>query len=109
MAGHQLTGLLQSSLQVLPGQETGGPLVNLSGQVVGIDVGGAGSGLHAKGFAIPVNRALAVARELHAGGALTGQFAFRKGGSRWPPWAGYPAQGGRDLGGSLRKGLSPAT
>ena len=66
VAGHQLTGLLQSSLQVLPGQETGGPLVNLSGQVVGIDVGGAGSGLHAKGFAIPVNRALAVARELQS-------------------------------------------
>ncbi|HTT50512.1 MAG TPA: trypsin-like peptidase domain-containing protein [Streptosporangiaceae bacterium] len=66
VAGHQLTGLLQSSLQVRPGQETGGPLVNLSGQVVGIDVGGAGSGLHAKGFAIPVNRALAVARELQS-------------------------------------------
>lgn len=66
VAGHQLTGLLQSSLQVLPRQGTGGPLVNLSGQVVGIDVGGAGSGLHAKGFAIPVNRALTVAKELQS-------------------------------------------
>jgi S1-C subfamily serine protease len=64
VAGQQLTGLLQSSLQVLPRQGTGGPLVNLSGQVVGINVGGAGSGLHAKGLAIPVNRALMVAREL---------------------------------------------
>jgi S1-C subfamily serine protease len=64
--GRQLTGLLQSSLQVLPGQETGGPLVNLSGQVVGITVAGAGSGLHAKGFAIPINRALAVAKELQS-------------------------------------------
>ncbi len=66
VAGHRLTGLLQSSLQVLPGPQTGGPLVNLSGQVVGINVGGAGSGLHAKGFAIPVNRALAVAKELQS-------------------------------------------
>ena len=66
VAGHQLTGLLQSSLQVLPGLQTGGPLVNLSGQVVGINVGGAGSGLRAKGFAIPVNRALAVAKELQS-------------------------------------------
>jgi S1-C subfamily serine protease len=66
VAGQQLTGLLQSSLQVLPGQETGGPLVNLSGQVVGINVAGAGSGLHAKGFAIPINRALAVAKELQS-------------------------------------------
>jgi S1-C subfamily serine protease len=66
VAGHQLTGLLQASLQVLPGQETGGPLVNLSGQVVGINVGGAGSGLHAKGFDIPINRALTVARELQS-------------------------------------------
>jgi S1-C subfamily serine protease len=66
VAGQELTGLLQSSLQVLPRHGTGGPLVNLSGQVVGIDVGGAGSGLHAKGFAIPVNRALAVAKELQS-------------------------------------------
>jgi S1-C subfamily serine protease len=66
VAGHQLTGLLQSSLQVRPGQETGGPLVNLSGQVIGVNVGGAGSGLHAKGFAIPINRALSVARELQS-------------------------------------------
>ena len=57
---------LQSGLQVLPRQGTGGPLVNLSGQVVGIDVGGAGGGLHAKGFAIPVNRALTVAKELQS-------------------------------------------
>jgi S1-C subfamily serine protease len=66
VAGRQLTGLLQSSLQILPSQETGGPLVNLSGQVVGIDVGGAGSGLQAEGFAIPINRALAVAKELQS-------------------------------------------
>lgn len=66
VAGQQLTGLLESSLQIVPAQETGGPVVNLSGQVVGIDVGGAGGGLHAKGLAIPINRALAVAKELQS-------------------------------------------
>jgi S1-C subfamily serine protease len=66
VADQQLTGLLESSLQVPPEQETGGPVVNLSGQVVGINVGGAGSGLHAKGFAVPINRALTVARQLQS-------------------------------------------
>jgi S1-C subfamily serine protease len=66
VAGQPLTGLLESKLQVLPEQETGGPVVNLSGQTVGINVGGAGSGLHVTGFAIPINRALAVARELQS-------------------------------------------
>lgn len=66
VAGQQLTGLLESHLQMLPAQETGGPVVNLSGQIVGINVGGAGSGLHATGFAVPINHALAVARELQS-------------------------------------------
>jgi S1-C subfamily serine protease len=66
VAGQSLTGLLESKLQTLPEQETGGPVVNLSGQTVGINVGGTGGGLHASGFAIPINRALAVARELQS-------------------------------------------
>lgn len=66
VAGQPLTGLLESHLQVLPEQETGGPVVNLSGQTVGINVGGAGSGLHAMGLAIPINQALAVAKELQS-------------------------------------------
>jgi S1-C subfamily serine protease len=47
-------------------QEIGGPLVNLSGQVVGIDVAGAGGGLHSAELAIPVNQALAVAKRIDA-------------------------------------------
>jgi len=52
---------------VQPGEETGGPLVNLSGQVIGIDVAGAGSGLHHVGFAVPINEALTVARQIQSG------------------------------------------
>ena len=62
--GQHLTGLLQTTAQVVPGQETGGPLVDLSGQVIGIDLVGTGSGLHNVGYAVPVNQALAVARSI---------------------------------------------
>jgi S1-C subfamily serine protease len=64
--GTRLTGLLQTTSQVLPGEEVGGPVVNLSGQAVGIDVAGAGSGLHNIGFAVPIDKALAVASQIDA-------------------------------------------
>jgi S1-C subfamily serine protease len=64
--GAKLAGLLETTSQVLPGQETGGPLVNLSGQAIGIDVAGAGGGLHSVGFAIPIDQALMVARHIEA-------------------------------------------
>jgi S1-C subfamily serine protease len=67
VGGTRLTGLLLVTSQVLPGQGTGGPLVNLSGQTVGIDVAGAESGLHSAGLAIPINQALAAARHIEAG------------------------------------------
>ena len=66
VSGKRLTGLLESSLQSLPSEETGGPLVNLSGQVIGITVAGAGSPLHYTGFAVPINEALAVAKSIQA-------------------------------------------
>jgi S1-C subfamily serine protease len=64
--GQRLSGLLVSTDRVMPGEETGGPLVNLSGQTVGINVAGTGSGLHYTGFAVPINEALAVARLIQA-------------------------------------------
>ena len=64
--GQLLSGLLVSTARVVIGEETGGPLVNLSGQAVGINVAGAGSGLHHTGFAVPMNEALAVAKQIQA-------------------------------------------
>jgi len=64
--GQRLTGLLVSTARVVRGEETGGPLVNLSGQAVGINVAGTGSGLHHTGFAVPINEALAVAKSIQA-------------------------------------------
>jgi S1-C subfamily serine protease len=66
VGGKSLTGLLESSLQALPGEEVGGPLVNLSGQAIGITVAGTGSGLHYTGFAVPIDEALAVAKRIQA-------------------------------------------
>ncbi|HZC62224.1 MAG TPA: trypsin-like peptidase domain-containing protein [Streptosporangiaceae bacterium] len=64
--GQRLTGLLVSTAQVVAGEETGGPLVNLSGQAIGINVAGTGSGLRHTGFAVPIDTALAVAKRIQA-------------------------------------------
>jgi S1-C subfamily serine protease len=64
IGGHRLTGLLQTTAQIIPGQSAGGPLVNLSGQLIGIDLTGSAQSTSATSYAIPVNDALAVARQL---------------------------------------------
>jgi S1-C subfamily serine protease len=63
------SGLLASVLQSAQTSAIGGPLVNLNGQVIGITVGGWGSGLHIMGYAIPINTALAVATQIADGNA----------------------------------------
>ena len=61
------SGLMASVLQSAVPSAIGGPLVNLKGQVIGIIIGGSGSGLHIVGFAIPINSALAVATQIDDG------------------------------------------
>ncbi len=61
------SGLMASVLQSAVPSAIGGPLVNLNGQVIGIIVGGSGSGLHVVGYAIPINTALAVATQIDDG------------------------------------------
>ena len=58
------SGLMASVLQSDVPSAIGGPLVNLNGLVIGITVGGSGSGLHIVGYAIPINTALAVATQI---------------------------------------------
>ena len=78
-----LHNMLQTNAPIAEG-DSGGPLSNAAGQVIGIDTaantqsfGGPGT---SQGFAIPINRALAVARQMAAGhGSATirlGQPAF---------------------------------
>ncbi len=69
IGGRRLAGLFESTTRVLAGEETGGPLVNLSGQVIGIDLAGAGSGLKSTGYAVPINEALVAARQMQASGS----------------------------------------
>jgi S1-C subfamily serine protease len=58
------SGLMASVLQADVPSAIGGPLVNLNGKVIGITIGGSGSGLHIVGYAIPINTALAVATQI---------------------------------------------
>ncbi len=61
------SGLMASVLQSDMPSAIGGPLVDLNGRVIGITVGGYGSGLHIVGYAIPINTALAVATRIDEG------------------------------------------
>jgi S1-C subfamily serine protease len=67
-----LHGMLATDAAVVSG-DSGGPLVNASGQVIGMDT--AGNNVRfpdqqaATGFAIPINTALSVAKEIAAGHA----------------------------------------
>ena len=58
------SGLMASVLENAMTSAIGGPLVNLNGQVIGITIGGSGTGLHIIGYAIPINTALAIATRI---------------------------------------------
>jgi S1-C subfamily serine protease len=65
-----LRGLIQTDAAIQPG-DSGGPLVNSAGQVVGMDaaaaVGYAFESTAGQGFAIPINDAIAISRQIEAG------------------------------------------
>ena len=67
----QLVGLIRTNANLQPG-DSGGPLFNASGKVVGIDTA-ASQGFqfqnNAEGFAIPINRALTIAKQIVTGRA----------------------------------------
>ena len=70
----QLTGLIHHNAPIQPG-DSGGPLANTAGQVIGINTAGSqaqGMQLQAaqsrtQGFAVPINEAVSVARQIEAG------------------------------------------
>jgi S1-C subfamily serine protease len=72
-SSERLTGLIESNAPIQPG-DSGGPLTNTHGQVIGIDTAGsAGSpqlssaSSATQAFTIPINQALNVARQIEAG------------------------------------------
>ena len=60
-----LHGMLQTSAQIEPG-DSGGPLADSAGMVIGVDTA-AGTGTSSVGYAIPINTAMAVERQIAAG------------------------------------------
>jgi len=69
-SSEQLTGLIQTDAALQPG-DSGGPLVNTQGVVVGMDTA-ASSGFQfqsggTEGFAIPINEAVSIAKQMIAG------------------------------------------
>jgi S1-C subfamily serine protease len=73
-----LTGMIQVDANVVPG-DSGGPLANTKGQVIGMDSAAAvssggslrsrsGSSGGGEGYAIPINKALSIAEDLKASG-----------------------------------------
>jgi S1-C subfamily serine protease len=71
-ATETLHGMIQTSADIVPG-DSGGPLVSAAGKVIGMDTAGSSISFAAQtspaGFAIPINTALAVARQIAAGRA----------------------------------------
>jgi len=78
-SSERLTGLLETDADVVAG-DSGGPLVDSSGQVVGMDTAGsssssgsmfgdATSSTASAGFAIPITKALNVAKQIASGDA----------------------------------------
>jgi S1-C subfamily serine protease len=66
-----LHGMIQTSAHIVPG-DSGGPLANSAGQVIAMDTAGNSVSLTQQqpaGFAIPIDTALAVARQIAAGHA----------------------------------------
>jgi S1-C subfamily serine protease len=70
----QLSGLIETNADIQPG-DSGGSLVNASGQVLGMDTAASGGTTFQyngqsqgnQGFAIPINTALSIARQIEAG------------------------------------------
>ena len=83
----QLHGLIETNADIQPG-DSGGALVNTSGQVIGVDTAASagfsfqtnGQSQGTQGFAIPINTALSVARQIEAGNSSStvhiGETAF---------------------------------
>jgi S1-C subfamily serine protease len=67
-----LNGMIQTNAAVRPG-DSGGPLLNASGQVIGMDTAAAvGQGYQQAanvGWAIPINKAVSIAQQIQSGSA----------------------------------------
>ena len=70
-----LSGMIQTNAPIQPG-DSGGPLMNASGQVVGMDTAasvanGSGQAVATAGYAIPIDKAVSIASQITHGEAST--------------------------------------
>lgn len=69
-SSERLTGLIETDAPIEPG-DSGGPLADTDAKVIGMDtaasVSGRFDGATSEGYAIPINRALSIARQITAG------------------------------------------
>ena len=67
---HRLSGLIQTDADLQPG-DSGGPLLDAAGRVIGMDTAASSSSAYrpsaSEGYAIPLAKALAIARQIRAG------------------------------------------
>jgi S1-C subfamily serine protease len=67
-----LHGMIETNADIISG-DSGGPLADAAGDVIGMDTAGGGGSFNeqqsASGYAIPVNTALAIAHQIQAGNA----------------------------------------
>ena len=71
ISSETLHGMIETNADIVSG-DSGGPLSNTSGQVIGMDTAGNSVRFQSQsvaGFAIPINTALAIAQEINAGQA----------------------------------------
>jgi len=62
-----MSGLIETSARLVPG-DSGGPLLDARGHVIGIDAAGSASTFRtADGYAIPINKAVTLVRQMEAG------------------------------------------
>jgi S1-C subfamily serine protease len=70
-SSERLTGMIRTNAPIQPG-DSGGPLMNTAGQVVGIDTAASGEQASAQSgttqaFAIPIDRAVSIAHQISSG------------------------------------------
>lgn len=67
-----LSGLIETSAHLVPG-DSGGPLLDAKGRVIGVDAAGSSSSAFraADGYAIPINKAISLVHQMEAGSATT--------------------------------------
>jgi S1-C subfamily serine protease len=73
-AAEHLKGMLQTSADLIPG-DSGGPLSSTAGKVIGMDTATLGQTTTSQqdvGYAIPINKAMSIARRIIAGQAGSG-------------------------------------